>query len=83
MFYSNNSSLDIEYLKLGYIYKRYHYIKSDIIIKIFEIFGCIQKYYKISSYIQLEYFYSLFNNRILKDFESRILPSTPQKTIKR
>jgi hypothetical protein len=71
MFYSNtNSSINIEYLKLGYIYKRYHYIKSDVIIKIFDIFKSIQKYLNISSYLSFEYFYSLFNNQILKDFES-------------
>ena len=71
MFYSNtNLSINIEYLKLGYIFKRYHYIKSDVIVKIFDILKSIQKYLNISSYLSFEYFYSLFNNQILKNFES-------------
>ncbi len=66
----NTKNYNIEYLKLGYIYKRYHYLHSSMISEIFDIFEVIFKYLGFDSYMDLEYYFSMYKNQILKNFES-------------
>lgn len=71
MFHQDSTkNYNLEYLKLAYIYKRYYYLNSDMIREIFGIFLLILKYLKFPNYINLDYYFSMFSNQILKDFES-------------
>lgn len=66
----NTKNYNIEYLKLGYIFKRYHYLNLNIITEIFDIFDIIFKNLGFESYINLEYYFSMYKNHTLKNFES-------------
>jgi hypothetical protein len=66
----NSKNYNIEYLKLGYIFKRYHYLNFSMITEIFDIFEVIFKYLGFELYMDLEYYFSMYKNQILKNFES-------------
>lgn len=77
-FTDNNISYNIEYLKLGYIYKIYCYTDKEIIVKIFDLYSSIKNNLEIKDNLSLNYFFNLFDNKKIKEYESNKLLNLPE-----
>jgi len=77
-FTDSNINYNIEYLKLGYIYKTYCYMDKRIIVRIFNLYSSIKKSLEIEDKFSLNYFFNLFDNKKIKEYESNKLLNLPE-----
>jgi hypothetical protein len=77
-FIDTNINYNIEYLKLAYIYKTYCYMDKRIIVRIFNLYSSIKKSLEIEDKFSLNYFFNLFDNKKIKEYESNKLLNLPE-----